>query len=112
MKKWNDVLIYWTVNHVLSLETDIPVTDWHDKKEKHFHTLCGLTARSLPKKRWANTKMIINRVSISPTDQRQKILQRIISVFVKDERKFIINKEICIWSCIGETPYCFTCFKC
>lgn len=70
MKRWNKTTIVWSFT--LGLETNVPVTDWHDPKEKHVHKIHGVKATAMFD-RTGEIEIDIRRVAISPTTERKRI---------------------------------------
>ncbi len=78
---YDKTTMVWGISHVSSLKTNIPVDDWHDKKDKHFHTIEDLRIISCFNERQDNRQALIKislfRVSIGPTTKRQEIIARL-----------------------------------
>ena len=71
MKRWNKTVMKWDCH--LGLETNVPVTDWYEKDKKYVHTVCGIKITSMHD-RTGYIEILINRVSIGPTTEREKII--------------------------------------
>lgn len=78
---WNRTTIVWNADYFMGgFQTNLPVDDWHDKKEKFFHKINDLRIISLPGKgdnRQAIIKIQIFRFSAGPTTKREEILIRL-----------------------------------
>lgn len=70
MKRWQKTEMEWDC--ILGLETNMPVTDWHEPKKKYVHTIHEITATALPDRK-GEVKLRIQRVCIGPTTERQAI---------------------------------------
>ena len=80
-KIWNRTTIVWNFSNVNTGKTNIPVDDWHDEKEKFFHSVHGLQIMSLNEDggREALMKIRIFRVSIAPTTCHEKIVSKLMN---------------------------------
>jgi hypothetical protein len=68
--RWQKTTIAWGCS--LGLETNMPVTDWHNPEEKHLHTIHKIEATSLPDRK-GQIELRIQRLLVSPTTERERI---------------------------------------
>jgi len=82
LKIWQKTTIAWGLHSYSSVDTDILVDDWFDKKEKYFHTISRLNISSLSERdengnRQAIMEVRIMRVSVGPTTARNEIINKL-----------------------------------
>ena len=78
-KIWDKTSIIWEFGSYGKGNTNVPVTDWHDKSEEHFHRLQSMRIISLGDpnekgERQALIELEIFRVVVSPGTERNKIV--------------------------------------
>lgn len=94
MKKWNLTLFDWSALRACGISTDILVTDWPEKvEEKFFHKVHGLRIFSLPESRRAVFEADIRRGAIGPTDQRNEIRGRLLTIRQNRREVCLVNEE-------------------
>ncbi|MCA9351869.1 hypothetical protein KC866_00550 [Patescibacteria group bacterium] len=104
LKIWNRTTIVWENSPITKPQTNIRVKDWKDESKNYFHTIDNLQITSLDEngQREGLITLDIWRVSISPTTERQFIVEKLMCfdegiIGVKAEKnktKFSIRYQI------------------